>query len=100
MITALELVMLTVPWFIYSAVKNKTIPIRYACRVIIPCFAIFIAALLSGWLCAFGVIDISWPAPSLFVGNEWWNLATGPVVIMLYIFVMSEICNLKQRQNL
>ncbi|WP_019274820.1 hypothetical protein [Vibrio coralliilyticus] len=96
MITALELLMLIIPWLIYSGVQQQRLPIQRACRVILPSFIVFLSGLMAGWLCALGVLELNWPTPSLFVGNAWWHLATGPVVFMLYVFVMSEVCRRKR----
>ncbi|MDA0118569.1 hypothetical protein [Vibrio sp. T11.5] len=96
MVAVLELLMLTIPWLVFSLVRSERLSATLACGLILPSFIIFLVGLISGWLCAIGVINLNWPASTIFVGNQWWNLATGPIVIMLYLFVMSEVCTLKR----
>ncbi|AIW22946.1 hypothetical protein [Vibrio coralliilyticus] len=95
MIAVLELLMFLIPWLVYSGVQLQRLPPPLACAIILPSFLVFVSGLIAGWLCALGVVKLDWPSPSLFVGNAWWHLATGPVAFVLYVLVMSEICRRK-----
>ncbi|CAM2907718.1 hypothetical protein VINE108274_07890 [Vibrio neptunius] len=91
MITFLELVLIVVPITVYFAGDEKVISSTFALVVLVTSFIVLILELSVGWLIVIGVIDSEFPEPSIFVGTEIWNLLVGPLILTLYVYVISEV---------
>ncbi|KJY93077.1 hypothetical protein [Vibrio neptunius] len=91
MITFLELVLIVVPITVYFAGDEKVISSTFALVVLVTSFIVLILELSVGWLIVIGVIASEFPEPSIFVGTEIWNLLVGPLILTLYVYVISEV---------
>lgn len=91
MIKFLELVLIVLPITVYFVREKKVISTTFLLVVLWMSFIVLILELLVGWLIVIRVIDYEFPEPSIFVGTEMWNILLGPLVLTLYVYVISEV---------
>ncbi|CAM2985264.1 NADH dehydrogenase [Vibrio neptunius] len=94
----LEIFLIVVPILIVFAVFNEFIPVRFANYTLRLSFVLLVIELIISWLKVFKFISLS-NIDSIFIGDEWWHLVAGPVVFLLYVYVMTELSIYEVRQT-
>ncbi|NRF16315.1 hypothetical protein [Vibrio coralliilyticus] len=86
-----ELALIILPVFTLLAAVGRTIKYQLARFILGISFVCLLVELLVSWLWVFKIVELTDLQASIFVGNDWWNLAAGPVVFLLYLYVFTEL---------
>lgn len=94
-----EIALIVIPMFVLLAVMGEEMPLKVARFMMKLSFVFLIIELFISWLCVFKFIEMPDLQMSIFIGTNWWNLAAGPLVFLLYVYVFTEITIAKPRNK-
>ncbi|WP_099608896.1 hypothetical protein [Vibrio coralliilyticus] len=86
-----ELALIILPVFTLLAAVNGTIKYQLARFILGISFVCLLVELFVSWLWVFKIVELTDLQASIFVGHDWWNLAAGPIVFLLYLYVFTEL---------
>lgn len=91
MVIYLELVLLVLPLGLTALTARDIISPKLAKTLLVSSGSILGIEILLSMLIAFNVIDFELSTTSLFIGSEMWNFFLVPALLMLYIYVFTEL---------
>ncbi|MGY3687158.1 hypothetical protein HRJ45_12155 [Vibrio coralliilyticus] len=86
-----ELALIILPLFTLLSTVNGVIKYRSARLILGVSFICLLVELFVSWLWVFRIVELTDLEMSIFVGHDWWNLAAGPLVFLLYLYVFTEL---------
>lgn len=91
MVIYLELVLLVLPLGLTALTARDIISPKLAKTLLVSSGSILGIEILLSMLFAFNVIDFELSTTSLFIGSEMWNFFLVPALLMLYMYVFTEL---------
>ncbi|NOJ25454.1 hypothetical protein [Vibrio coralliilyticus] len=91
MVIYLELVLLVLPLGLAALTDRDIISPKLAKTLLVSSGSILGIEVLLSMLIAFNVIDFELSTTSLFIGSEMWNFFLVPALLMLYMYVFTEL---------
>ena len=91
MVIYLELVLLVLPLGLAALTARDIISPKLATILLVSSGSILGIEILLSMLIAFNVIDFELSTTSLFIGSEMWNFFLVPALLMLYMYVFTEL---------
>ncbi|KFI12002.1 hypothetical protein F0223_21845 [Vibrio coralliilyticus] len=91
MVIYLELVLLVFPLGLAALTARDIISPKLAKTLLVSSGSILGIEILLSTLIAFNVIDFELSTTSLFIGSEMWNFFLVPALLMLYMYVFTEL---------
>ena len=91
MIIYLELILLVLPLGLAALTARDIISPKLATILLVSSGSILGIEILLSMLIAFNVIDFELSTTSLFIGSEMWNFFLVPALLMLYMYVFTEL---------
>ena len=91
MVIYLELVLLVLPLGLAALTAREIISPKLATILLVSSGSILGIEILLSMLIAFNVIDFELSTTSLFIGSEMWNFFLVPALLMLYMYVFTEL---------
>ncbi|ERB65521.1 hypothetical protein G3U99_12695 [Vibrio coralliilyticus OCN008] len=99
MLIFLEVVLLLLPGVTMLSLLNRKITAIQAGVITGLGFVVVFGEILVGSLFAFDVETVKVTYRSLVIGKEWWHILAGPIFIMWYLFIFTEISIISSRRH-
>lgn len=95
----LELLLVTLPMYAWLVAIKKRRTILSAFLIILPGFGVVLVESVNCWFCVFGIDESGPDLMSFFIGHDWWHVMSGPLVLLWYFFVATELSLLHRRRQ-